>query len=81
MGASTSLTEEQFQRVRNRLGSISRELGATSLRAWASSARARASTMTCANDRQRACELKKLADLADGLSDVVAEFEAVGSAG
>lgn len=80
MAASTTLSEEQFQRLRNRLGTISREVGAAPLRAWSSAARARASSMTCANDRQRRCELLKLADLADAFGDAVAEFEAVGSA-
>jgi hypothetical protein len=73
---------EQFDRLRNRLSVLSRELQLTKLDEFASHARSKASSLTCANDRQRACELRQLADFAAGLAQAEQELRnAVGTPG
>lgn len=58
----------------NKLRGFAREFESLDLEVFVKDARARASSMTCGCDRQKACELRRLADLAESLHDAESEF-------
>lgn len=63
----------EHERTRIRLPVFAREFERANLAAFAAAARHEATTK-CQNERQAACELRRLADFADALDEARREF-------
>lgn len=68
------MTPAEFDRTDSKLRSIAREVGTLKLDEWLPMARSKANAMSCASDRQRKCELLRVAEFGDALDLAQREF-------